>query len=59
MGAAVDVGTKINSIVVYLPQCPHAEGLKSAAVGQHWAVPTHEFLNSTHIVDRAHPWPQV
>ena len=46
MLATVDVGPELDPIIADLAQRPHAEGLKTTAVGEYRSVPAHELVET-------------
>ena len=56
---AVNVRIEFHALFAYFAQTCERKNLKSAAVGQDWAVPGHEFVQSAHISHQLVTWAEM
>ena len=53
------MGGEGHALLLDFPHTGQREDLKSPAVSQNWAIPTHEPMQAAHFLDELVAWPQM
>lgn len=59
MLGAVEMGAEKHTFFRDLAQIAEAEHLEAAAIGEDWAIPVHEAVETAELTDKLMPWPQI
>lgn len=59
MLGTVEMGAEKHALFCDLAQITEAEDLEAAAVGEDWAIPVHEAVETAELTDKLMPWPQI